>query len=203
MLLGQSERERREAVRKSLIAATKEAEDEQLQKSCERIPNFPSCSDATELDAFLTSIVSEVRTVAKDPDLMCTWIREATTKANVKTDAAFQEWFDHMGVSGRGFVRTDVLLLKHIKQATRRAAHLHNRIGTKEQEFLRSGMNFRGRQALIMVREHFRESATDREHTDRRRIDAVRLIGDNIEGYWDKFVFTLSELETKNAPSES
>ena len=134
---------------------------------------------------------------------MCVWVREATTKADVRTDASFQEWFDHMGVSGRGFVRTDVLLLKHIKQATRRAAHLHTRIGTKEQEFLRNGLNFRGRLALIMVREHFRESKTDREHTGRRRIDAVRLIGGNIEGYWDKFVLTLSELDPKNVPSES
>ena len=131
------------------------------------------------------------------------WIREATTAANVRTDAQFDEWFDHMGVSGRGFVRTDVLLLKHIKIATKRAAHLHTRIGTKEQEFLRRGLNFRGRQALLMVREHFRESRTDREHTDRRRIDAVRLLGDNIEGYWDKFVLTLSELEPQNIPSES
>ena len=78
-----------------------------------------------------------------------------------------------------------------VKVATKRAAHLHTRIGTKEQEFLRHGLNFRGRQALVMVREHFRESQTDREHTDRRRIDAVRLNGDNIEGYWDKFVLTL------------
>ena len=190
-MIDQSERERRKSVRETLVAATKEAEDEQLQKSCERIPSFPTWSDATELESFLTSIVSEIRTVAKDPDLMCRWIREATTAANVRTDAQFDEWFDHMGVSGRGFVRTDVLLLKHVKIATKRAAHLHTRIGTKEQEFLRRGLNFRGRQALLMVREHFRESRTDREHTDRRRIDAVRLLGDNIEGYWDKFVLTL------------
>ena len=203
LLIDQSERERRESVRSKLIAATKEAEEEQLQKSCERIPNFPTCSDATELEGFLTSIVSEIRTVSKDPDLMCIWLREATNLADIKTDTAFQEWFDHLGVSGRGFVRTDVLLLKHVKSATKRAAHLHTRIGTKEQEFLRRGLNFRGRQAILMVREHFRESRTDREHTDRRRIDAVRLIGDNIEGYWDKFVLTLSELEPMNIPSES
>ena len=203
LLIDSSERERREAVRGKLVAAMKAAEEEQLQKSCERIPNFPTCSDATELDGFLTAIVSEVRTVSKDPDFMCQWIREATTTADVRTDTSFQEWFDHLGVSGRGFVRTDVLLLKHVKQATKRAAHLHTRIGTKEQEFLKRGLNFRGRQALLMVREHFRESTTDREHTDRRRIDAVRLLGDNIEGYWDKFVLTLAELEPKNIPSDS
>ena len=153
LILDTAERDRREQVRKSLIAQSDTAaQDEQLQKSVESIRNFPTCSDATELESFLTKIVSEIRTVSKDPDLMCSWLREATTKASVKTPAEFDEWFDHMGYSGKGFVRTDVLLLKHILIATRRAAHLHTRIATKEQEFLKRGLNFRGRQALVMVR---------------------------------------------------
>ena len=194
LILDAAEGDRRKSVREKLVAqSVPEASEEQLQKSVESIRNFPTCSDATELESFLTKIVAEIRTVSKDPDLMCRWLREATTSAVVKTPAGFDEWFDHMAVSGKGFVRTDVLLLKHILIATRRAAHLRTRISTKEQEFLKRGLNFRGRQALIMVREQFRESQTDREHTDRRRIDAVHLQGDNIEGYWGKFVLTLSE----------
>ena len=54
-----------------------------------------------------------------------------------------------------------------------------------------------------MVRKRFPESRTDREHTDRRKIDAVHLLGVNIEGYWDKFVLTLSELDPANVPSDS
>ena len=73
----------------------------------------------------------------------------------------------------------------------------------KRLEFTKKGHDLRGRQALLMVREHFKESATDREHTDRRRIDAVTLQGENIEGYWDKFTLTLSELDPRNVPSDS
>jgi len=166
-----------------------EAKESQLQKSCERINQFPTCSDATELEEFLTKLVDRIRTVAVDPDLMARWIREATIKASVGTPESFKEWFEHLGESGKGFVRTDILLLEHIPIATRKAAHLHNRISVKRLEFTKKGHDLRGRQAPLMVREHFKESATDREHTDRRRIDAVTLQGDNIEGYWVNFPY--------------
>ena len=201
--LNSTEVARRELVRKTLVAAQSESQDEQLQKTVERIPNFPTCSDATELEDFLTKVVDGIRTVSKDPDLMARWIREASITASVGTPEAYDEWFDHLGHSGKGFVRTDILLLMQIKSAVKRAAHLHNRIGVKQLEFTKKGCDLRGRQALLMVREHFKESSTDREHTDRRRIDAVCLQGDNIEGYWDKFCLTLSELDPKNVPSDS
>ena len=201
--LDSTEVARRESVRATLVAAKKEAQDEQLQKTVERIPNFPSCGDATELEEFLTKIVDSIRTVSRDPDMMARWIREATITAAVATPESYEEWFDHMADSGKGFVRADILLLMQIKNATRKAAHLHNRIGVKQLEFTKKGCDLRGRQALLMVREHFKESATDREHTDRRKIDAVNLQGDNIEGYWDRFTLTLSELDPRNIPSDS
>ena len=156
-------------MRKTLVAAQSESQDEQLQKTVERIPNFPTCSGATELEDFLTKVVEGIRTVSKDPDLMARWIREASITASVGTPEAYDEWFDHMGHSGKGFVRTDILLLMQIKTAVKRAAHLHNRIGVKQLEFTKKGCDLRGRQALLMAREHFKESSTDREHTDRRR----------------------------------
>ena len=106
---------------------------------------------------------------------MCAWAREATSTADIKTPESYEEWFTHFADAGKGFARIDNLLRQHIVEATKRAAHLHTRIRTKEQEFMARGANFRGRQALLMVREHFRESRTDREHTDRRRIDGVKL----------------------------
>ena len=133
--LDSTEVARRESVRATLVAAKKEAQDEQLQKTVERIPNFPACGDATELEEFLTKIADSIRTASRDPDMMARWIREATITAAVATPESYEEWFDHMADSGKGFVRADILLLMQIKTATRKAAHLHNRIGVKQLEF--------------------------------------------------------------------
>ena len=41
----------------------------------------------------------------------------------------------------------------------------------------------KGRQAVLMVRDYFRESRADRERTDRIKVDATRLKGDDLESF--------------------
>ena len=95
------------------------AATEQMQKGVTTKPNFPTCSDATELNGFLTRIVKEISKVAVDPDLMCAWVREVTKTAVVSTAESYEEWFTHLSDSGKGFVRIDNLLLQHVTSATK------------------------------------------------------------------------------------
>ena len=59
-----------------------------------------------------------------------------------------------------------------------------------------------GRQAILICRHYFKESAIDRKHTDRRRFEAVRLVGDDVEGYWNVLTSTMNEMDPANLPSD-
>ena len=54
-----------------------------------------------------------------------------------------------------------------------------------------------------MVRDYYRESRSDREHTDRLKIDGTRLKQDDIEGFWSAMQVTLAEIAPNNMPSDS
>ena len=59
-----------------------------------------------------------------------------------------------------------------------------------------------GRQALLVCRHYFKESAIDRKHTDRRRFEAVKLVGDDVEGFWNTLTYTLQEIDPLNVPGD-
>ena len=107
-----------------------------------------------------------------------------------------------MAKSGEGFVRLDFLLLEHVKTAVKEAPHLLNEVITTEASLRRQGQDFRGRQAILMVRNYFRESVSDRKHTDRAKVEAVRLKGGDIEGLWDSFQVAILECAPENVPDD-
>ena len=59
-----------------------------------------------------------------------------------------------------------------------------------------------GRQALLVCRHYFKESAIDRKHTDRRRFEAVKLVGDDVKGFWNTLTYTLQESDPLNVPGD-
>ena len=61
-----------------------------------------------------------------------------------------------------------MFLLEAVKRSeAKRVPHLKSTIVAKEQEFQHVAEDFEGRQAILMVRDYFRESRADRAHTDR------------------------------------
>jgi len=73
----------------------------------------------------------------------------------------------------------------------------------KEKEMQRASKDITGRQALLMVRDYYRESRSDREHTDRLKVDGTRLKGDDVEGFWSSMQVTLAEIAPNNMPGDS
>ena len=112
------------------------------------------------------------------------WVRECTRTADIKDSQSHQRWFEFMNVSGKGFARADVLLLEEVKRAVRKDPHLKANIMAKEQEFQRVTLDCKGRQAAFMTRDHCREPRSDRQPTDRRKINGITMRGGNIEGPW-------------------
>ena len=90
-----------------------------------------------------------------------------------------------------------------LKRMLNAAPMLRASIVAKEQEFLRAACDLKGRQALLMVRNHWRESRSDREHTDRRKIDATKMRGENLDGSWNAMNLVLSDVDPANMPSDS
>ena len=126
---------------------------------------MPWLPKAHHLPRFLRDTVRALRTCAMDPDHMAMWIREATSQASVNTTADFERWFEHLGVGGKGFRRVDLLLHSHILKAVEKADLLYTRLVTKGAEFEKAGKDMTGRQALLVCRHYFKESAIDRKHT--------------------------------------
>ena len=67
----------------------------------------------------------------------------------------------------------------------------------------RASRDITGRQAVLMVRDYYRESRSDREHTDRLKVDGTRLKGDDVEGFWSAMQVTLAEIASNNMPNDS
>ena len=179
-----------------------QSESEQLQKTVHKIEHFPWLAKAHHLTRFLRDAVRALRTVAIDPDHMGLWIREATSTASVDSSSGYEKWFEHRAVSGKGFRRVDLMLYSHVLKACEKVDLLYMRIVTKNAEFEKMGRDMTGRQAILICRHFFKESALDRKHTDRRRFEAVKLIGDDVEGYWNTLSYTLAELDPANVPSD-
>ena len=154
-----------------------------MQKGIQYVQSYPILSDANGLGSFLRNLVSKLRKVAVSPDLMGRWIREATDVATVKDSYHYAKWFELLYKTGDGFERTDILLLDEIKRALKKSPHLLANIHPKEQEFLRVGHDFKGRQAVLMVREYYKASRSDTKRLDRSRVDNTRLRGDDVEGW--------------------
>ena len=59
---------------------------------------------------------------------------------------------------------------------------IRDKLINKEQEHHRTSKDFIGRQALLLVRDYFRESRNDRQHTDKLKVKGIKLHGGTI-GY--------------------
>ena len=191
------------SVEKDLMANNGSAAGkDQLIKTVHQIPRFPRCSKAPELREWLLDVVTKIRTATHDPIMTAKWIREATTGSDLKKRHHVQRWFEFMAKPGEAFQRLDLMLLEHVKTAVKDAPHLHSEIVTKEAALRRQGIDMTGRQAIIMVRDYFRESPSDRKHTDRKRVDAVHLKGDDVEGLWNALQVALAECAPENIPDD-
>ena len=184
------------------MAAMPQSEHEQLQKMVTEVKGSPSLNKASQLSRWLPEVVEQIRNCATDPIHMALWVREATSKASVATTNDYERWFEHMAHSGKGFRRADLLLFAHVKKAVSNVHLLRQRIVTKASEFEKLGQDMTGRQAILICRHYFKESAIDRKHTDRRRLEAVKLTGDDVEGFWNTLNFTLQEIDPVNMPSD-
>ena len=159
------------AVKASLVAASPDdsKREEQMVKGAQRIEGFPKCSDASHLDEFLRNVAKRIRRVATAPELMGRWIRECTDTAEVSGAASYVRWFDLMHISGAGFERIDIILLEDVRKSLQGSGHLLASIEPKEQEFLRHGRDFKGRQAILMARHYYKASRSDRKKLDEER----------------------------------
>ena len=99
-----------------------------------------------------------------------------------------------------------MILLDEIKRAVKKhghSSHLYAKIEAKEKEMQRASKDITGRQALLMVRDYYRESRGDREHTDRLKVDGTRLKGDDVEGFCSAMQVILAEIAPNDMPGDS
>ncbi len=82
--------------------------------------------------------------------------------------------------SGNGLAQTDIILLEAMVRSLKKSPHLLANVVSKEQEFLRVGRDFKGRQAILMAREYCEASRSDRKRLDRAKIDNTTLVNDDV-----------------------
>ena len=117
-----------------------------------------SAKSHNELERFLTSITQKFLGSVSDYPLVMQWLQEVTKKADLKY---YAEWYEYLSTSGKAFKRLDQVLLAATKNSAGNNTPVWKYIHNIRMEMERFGKCITGLQAILLMREFFKETDHD------------------------------------------